>query len=98
MIPAILPTGETGRGSETISLGGPPTGQMISILVVDDHPLVRDGIATLVSTQSDMRVVAEASSGRQAIEGFKKHHPEITLMDLQMPGINGLDALIAIRH
>jgi DNA-binding NarL/FixJ family response regulator len=71
---------------------------MIRILIVDDHPVVRDGIATLIATQPDMLVVAEASDGRQGIERFRSHRPEITLMDLQMPGINGLDALIAIRN
>jgi DNA-binding NarL/FixJ family response regulator len=69
----------------------------IRILVVDDHPVVRQGVAVLISTQSDMTLVAEATNGREAIQQFRKHHPDITLMDLQMPEMNGLDALAAIR-
>jgi len=69
----------------------------IRILAVDDHPLFRNGIAALLATQPDMSLVAEASNGREAIQQFRAHRPDITLMDLQMPGMNGLDALIAIR-
>ncbi len=64
---------------------------------MDDHPLFRSGIAALLATQPDMSLVAEASNGREAIERFRAHHPDITLMDLQMPEMNGLDAMIAIR-
>jgi DNA-binding NarL/FixJ family response regulator len=70
----------------------------IRILVVDDHPLVRQGIASLVAVQSDMTLVAEASNGRDAIQQFRTHHPDITLMDLQMPEMNGIDAIVAIRN
>ena len=69
----------------------------IRILSVDDHPLVRQGIVGLVAVQPDMGVVAEASNGREAIQQFRAHRPDITLMDLQMPEMSGLDALIAIR-
>jgi DNA-binding NarL/FixJ family response regulator len=69
----------------------------IRILVVDDHPVVRQGIGVLVGTQSDMTIVAEASNGREAIQQFRAHRPEITIMDLQMPEMSGLDALAAIR-
>src|SRR6195256_6828951 len=69
----------------------------IGILAVDDHPLVRQGIAGLVAGQSDMKMVAEASNGREAIQQFRAHRPDVTLMDLQMPEMNGLDAVIAIR-
>jgi len=69
----------------------------IRILVVDDHPVVRQGIAVLIGSQSDMALVAEASNGREAIQQFRKHRPDITLMDLQMPEMNGLDALATIR-
>jgi DNA-binding NarL/FixJ family response regulator len=69
----------------------------IRILAVDDHPLFRQGIAALLATQADMTLVAEASNGRDAIQQFRAHRPDITLMDLQMPEMNGLDAMIAIR-
>jgi DNA-binding NarL/FixJ family response regulator len=69
----------------------------IRILAVDDHPVVRQGIAGLVAVYSDMSLVAEASNGREAIQQFRTHHPDVTLMDLQMPEMNGLDAMIAIR-
>ena len=70
---------------------------VIRILTVDDHRLIRRGIAGLVATQSDMRVVAEATNGREALKEFRAHRPDITLMDLQMPEMSGLDAIIAIR-
>jgi len=69
----------------------------IRILSVDDHPLIRQGVAGLVATQADMNLIAEAANGRDAIQQFHRHRPDITLMDLQMPEINGLDAIIAIR-
>ena len=69
----------------------------IRILTVDDHPMLREGIAGLIADEPDMTLVAEAANGREAIEQFRSHRPDITLMDLQMPEMNGLDALIAIR-
>src|SRR3989441_11138490 len=68
----------------------------IRILAVDDHSLFRQGIAALLATQPDMSLVAEASNGREAVEQFRAHRPDITLMDLQMPEMNGLDALSVI--
>lgn len=70
----------------------------IRILAVDDHPIVRQGIAGLIGIQTDMALVGEAYNGRDAIQQFRTHHPDITLMDLQMPEMNGIDALIAIRN
>ncbi|HEX2631252.1 MAG TPA: response regulator transcription factor [Bradyrhizobium sp.] len=69
----------------------------IRILAVDDHALVREGIAVLLGTEPGMVLVAEASNGREAIQQFRAHRPDIALMDLQMPEMNGLDAIIAIR-
>ncbi len=69
----------------------------IRILAVDDHVLVREGIAVLISSEPDLTLVAESSNGREAVQQFRAHRPDITLMDLQMPEMNGLDAIIAIR-
>ena len=69
----------------------------IRVLTVDDHSLIRDGIAALVAHQKDMILVGEASNGREAVEQFRLHRPDVTLMDLQMPEMNGIEALIAIR-
>ena len=69
----------------------------IRILVADDHPIVREGVEALVGGQPDMSIVGQASNGREAIQQFRAQHPDITLMDIQMPVMNGLDALIAIR-
>lgn len=69
----------------------------IRILAVDDHALLREGIAGLVAGQPDMSLAAQASNGREAIHQFRMHRPDITLMDLQMPEMNGVDAMIAIR-
>jgi len=70
----------------------------IRVLTVDDHPVVRNGIAGLVGDQADMVLVGEASNGREAIQQFRTHKPDVTLMDLQMPELNGIDAIIAIRE
>jgi DNA-binding NarL/FixJ family response regulator len=71
--------------------------RLIRILAVDDHALLREGIAALVSAEQDMKLVAEASNGQEAIEKFRTHRPDVTLMDIQMPGLNGIEALNAIR-
>jgi DNA-binding NarL/FixJ family response regulator len=70
---------------------------VITVLSVDDHPVVREGIAALIARQSDMELIAEACNGREAVDLFRKYHPDVTLMDLQMPEMNGIDALSAIR-
>jgi len=69
----------------------------IRVLVVDDHPLLREGIGALIMNQADFKLVGEASDGRQAITAFRTHLPDVTLMDLQMPDMDGVDAIIAIR-
>lgn len=75
-----------------------PSGtKTIRIALVDDHPLLRQGLAALVADQSDMKLVSEASNGLEAIDQFRINRPDIVLMDLQMPGMNGIDAMIAIR-
>jgi DNA-binding NarL/FixJ family response regulator len=74
------------------------THEPIKILCADDHPILRQGIAGLIGAQADMSLVAEAESGREAISQFRAYLPDVTLMDLQMPDMNGLDVIIAIRH
>lgn len=72
-------------------------GSPIRILTVDDHPLLREGIAAVLAGETDMVIVAEACDGREAVEQYRAHRPDVTLMDLQMPGMNGTDAILAIR-
>jgi len=71
---------------------------LIRILTVDDHPLLRKGIAALVNAEPDLKLVAEASNGQEGIEAFRTHRPDVTLMDLQMPGLDGLEAIERIRN
>jgi len=70
---------------------------MIRILAVDDHALLRKGIAATINAEPVMKLVAEASNGEEAIEKFRAHRPDVTLMDLQMPGLNGIETMIRIR-
>src|SRR6201996_4753146 len=70
---------------------------LIRILTVDDHPLLRKGIAALVNVEDDMKLVAEASTGEEAIEKFRLHKPDVTLMDIQLPGLNGIDSISQIQ-
>ena len=72
------------------------TREPIRILTVDDHPLLREGIAALVNAESDMKVVGEASNGQEAIDKFRLQLQDVTIMDLQMPDLNGLEAIIDI--
>ena len=71
---------------------------LIRILTVDDHPLLREGIAALVKAESDMEIVAEASDGEEAIKQFRRHRPNVTLMDIQMPNLNGIESISRIRN
>jgi DNA-binding NarL/FixJ family response regulator len=80
------------------TLWPPPDPRPIRLLVVDDHPLLRSGVAALVANHPDIVLVAEASDGREGVEQFRAHNPDITLMDLQMPSMSGIDALMAIRE
>ena len=75
----------------------PADARPIRVLTVDDHALLRQGIAALINGESDMKLVAEASDGQEAIEKFRLHRPDVTLMDLQMPALNGIEAIIGIR-
>jgi DNA-binding NarL/FixJ family response regulator len=70
----------------------------IRLLIVDDHPVVRDGLSAMLSYQPDMEVVAEADTGLAAIDGFERQAPDVTLMDLSLPGMSGVDAMLAIRR
>jgi DNA-binding NarL/FixJ family response regulator len=72
-------------------------GEKIKIMVVDDHPLMRVGVASIVNARSDMTVVAQTGSGEEAVTLFAKHRPDVTLMDLRLPGISGVDAIRSIR-
>jgi DNA-binding NarL/FixJ family response regulator len=74
-----------------------PSSPPIRILSVDDHPLLREGVAALLAGQADLKLVAEAANGREAVEQFRTHRPDVTLMDLQMPEMNGIEAMLAIR-
>ena len=74
------------------------TAGAIRILTVDDHPMLREGIAAVLASEEDMILVAEASNGREAVEQFRAHRPDVTLMDVQMPEVNGIDAIVKIRE
>lgn len=74
------------------------TTRQITILTVDDHPILREGIAAIIHGEKDMVVVGEASTGREAIEMFRNKRPDVTLMDLRMPDVNGIDAILSIRR
>jgi DNA-binding NarL/FixJ family response regulator len=79
------------------TMSAPIDASRIQILTVDDHPLLRGGVAALIAAESDMVLVGEASSGQEAIQEFRRLKPDVTLMDVQMPNVDGIDAIIAIR-
>jgi DNA-binding NarL/FixJ family response regulator len=82
---------DSGGSTEQVEMSSVPS--MIRILAVDDHALLRKGLAAVVNAEPDMKLVAEASNGEEAIEKFRLHRPDVTLMDLQMPGLNGIEAM-----
>ena len=92
-LPSIL-TSAWRRG---FSLGLMGTAPSIRILSVDDHPLLREGVATIINSQADMVLVAQASNGQEAIRQFREHRPDVTLMDVRLPDASGIDTVIAIR-
>jgi len=94
---ATLDPGQQSR-RRAASPGGVTSMPPIRVLCVDDHRLMREGIVHIVGLQPDIKVVAEASNGEEAVEQFLRHQPDVTLMDLQLPRMNGLQAIRAIRH
>jgi DNA-binding NarL/FixJ family response regulator len=87
---------DSGLSAEEEAMAGAPS--MIRILAVDDHPLLRKGIAALVNGEPDMKLVAEASSGEEAVESFRLYRPDVTLMDIELPGLNGIEAINRILN
>jgi DNA-binding NarL/FixJ family response regulator len=85
---------DSGCSAGQVEMSGVP--DMIRILAVDDHALLRKGLAAVVNAEPDMKLVAEASNGEEAIEKFRVHRPDVTLMDLQMPGLNGIEAMTRV--
>jgi two-component system NarL family response regulator len=77
---------------------GPGVSKAIRLLIADDHPVVRDGVAAIINQHRDLKIVAEASNGREAIAAFEKHAPDVALLDLRMPDVDGIEVIQTIRH
>ena len=84
------------RSEKQLLLPSPATAKPCRVLVADDHPLVREGVVALINRQPDMQVIAEATNGREALQLFLEHHPDVTLLDLRMPDMDGIEAVAAI--
>jgi len=91
---AVAPDSETGNGRSITPQDG---GARIRLLIAEDHTVVRDGLVAILQQERDMAVVAETGDGRQAVELWKKEQPDVTMMDLRMPGLDGVDAIYKIR-
>src|SRR5450631_4391141 len=91
----LLPANQ--RSNQEVDMSATSMTARIRVLAVDDHPLLREGIAALIANQPDMQLVGEAASGVEAVEKFRATQPNVPLMDLQMPEMSGIDAIIAIR-
>src|SRR5260221_10420227 len=97
VFPAVSGKAEKGRISSW-KQAKPMTEQpRIRVFCVDDHPLLRQGIETVINSQPDMLLVGEASNSQEAIQQFRKHHPDVTLMDLRLPDMSGIETMIALR-
>jgi DNA-binding NarL/FixJ family response regulator len=82
----------------TVSAATVSAATAIRVLCVDDHPLLREGITTIINSQPDMVLVAQAATGREGVQKFREHRPDVTLMDVRLPDVSGIDSLIAIRE